>query len=270
MSFLFKAFCIHIHQKQVKQCQTDLLAPQTTEKTSPKTTHHRHNRRGARSQLWWDRVRCRFLARSSRHWLMVTALTFQLLRSSKIAGPRTFTEHPSFFNGEMRWTGFWKFRISSGHGSSGKNDGWNQCLWNKRIIPFRSALGSGSASCWRDFLYRHFKKLMDSYGFMDRLKWRKPDTRCHWLLELFFVIPSHINLYCGKRIGRCVVGSVEKRLLQDPKASKNAGLIRFRCSFSKDFANITIWVFPKIGVLQHGWFIMENPIKMGWFGGTTI
>ena len=23
-----------------------------------------------------------------------------------------------------------------------------------------------------------------------------------------------------------------------------------------------IWVFPTIGVLQNGWFIMENPIKM--------
>ena len=29
------------------------------------------------------------------------------------------------------------------------------------------------------------------------------------------------------------------------------------------------WVFPKIGVPQNGWFIMENPIKMGWFGGKT-
>ena len=27
---------------------------------------------------------------------------------------------------------------------------------------------------------------------------------------------------------------------------------------------------PKIGVPQNGWFIMENPIKMGWFGGTPI
>ena len=31
-----------------------------------------------------------------------------------------------------------------------------------------------------------------------------------------------------------------------------------------------IWVFPKIGVPQNWWFIMENPIKNGWFGGTTI
>ena len=30
-----------------------------------------------------------------------------------------------------------------------------------------------------------------------------------------------------------------------------------------------IWVFPKIGVPQNGWFIMENHIKSGWFGGKT-
>ena len=36
---------------------------------------------------------------------------------------------------------------------------------------------------------------------------------------------------------------------------------------------VIIWVFPKIGVPQNGWFIMEIPIKMiqnWWFGGTTI
>ena len=32
----------------------------------------------------------------------------------------------------------------------------------------------------------------------------------------------------------------------------------------------SIWVFPKIGVPQNGWFILEDPIKTDDFGGTTI
>ena len=37
-----------------------------------------------------------------------------------------------------------------------------------------------------------------------------------------------------------------------------------------NWVKLGIWVFPKIGVPQNGWFIVENPIKSGWFGGTTI
>ena len=33
---------------------------------------------------------------------------------------------------------------------------------------------------------------------------------------------------------------------------------------------VQIWVFPKIGVPQNGWFIRENPIKMDDLGGTPI
>ena len=35
-----------------------------------------------------------------------------------------------------------------------------------------------------------------------------------------------------------------------------------RVGFWIFFNNILIWVFPKIGVPQNGWFIMENIIKM--------
>ena len=40
-------------------------------------------------------------------------------------------------------------------------------------------------------------------------------------------------------------------------------------SSSKNF-QFRIWVFPKIGVPENGWFIVENPIKNGWFGSTPI
>ena len=31
---------------------------------------------------------------------------------------------------------------------------------------------------------------------------------------------------------------------------------------NKQTATVSIWVFPKIGVPQNGWFLMENPIKI--------
>ena len=40
------------------------------------------------------------------------------------------------------------------------------------------------------------------------------------------------------------------------KQIQKAGMV------SQWFLPTCIWVFPKIGVPQNGWFIMENPIKM--------
>ena len=36
------------------------------------------------------------------------------------------------------------------------------------------------------------------------------------------------------------------------------------------YLNENIWVFPKIGVPQNGWFIIQNPIELDDLAGTTI
>ena len=34
------------------------------------------------------------------------------------------------------------------------------------------------------------------------------------------------------------------------------------CTCLEETLQYIIWVFPKIGVPQNGWFVMENPIKI--------
>ena len=64
------------------------------------------------------------------------------------------------------------------------------------------------------------------------------------------------------------VPSTEKSgVVPDYPFPKNSAISYDEMAFpnSRNFKSHTfrlIWVFPKIGVPQNGWFIMENPIKM--------
>ena len=57
---------------------------------------------------------------------------------------------------------------------------------------------------------------------------------------------------------------MESHLNQPSSKQRGRKLLHFP-SF---FLRFLIWRFPKIVVPQNGWLIMENPSKMGWFGGT--
>ena len=108
------------------------------------------------------------------------------------------------------------------------------------------------------------------------------------------ISPNHIQSICWRRFQHlhqvCVVPclslikvplpcrSMEKNNWQSQPASfqpphrqpRGSSAHRWSSQIQKDVQKeAKMWVFPKIGVPQNGWFIMENPIKDGWFGGKT-
>ena len=77
--------------------------------------------------------------------------------------------------------------------------------------------------------------------------WSKPSALVFCLMKklAFFLFDCWCNTSCMKK-GVPGKRSLQKVCLYHPVS----------------FPRFSIWVFPKIGVPQKGWFIMENPIKM--------
>ena len=68
---------------------------------------------------------------------------------------------------------------------------------------------------------------------------------------------------------RCMV--LGCRYCRGANLKRDAELLGGLPNGQKDQAKLrSIWVFPKIGVTQNGWCMMENLIKMDDFGSTTI
>ena len=62
------------------------------------------------------------------------------------------------------------------------------------------------------------------------------------------------------------MGTLSREMLSAITEALTAAFMTFfvlREKVRKEGVNMTIWMFPKIGVPQNGWFMMENPIKIG-------
>ena len=68
---------------------------------------------------------------------------------------------------------------------------------------------------------------------------------------------GHPSSEFGKNLGELNHRSNSQVVCKKNAPTLEVCLIRIFCSN---------WVFPKIGVPQNGWFIMENPIKMDVLG----
>ena len=79
----------------------------------------------------------------------------------------------------------------------------------------------------------------------------------HWGLHLFLLSSYTFELQ---------IGMMEVHISRTSPQNKG----QQSSSMHFQLHHFYIWGFPKMVVPQNGWFIMENPRKNGWFGGTTI
>ena len=92
-------------------------------------------------------------------------------------------------------------------------------------------------------LWLHIPALRKKKGCCSPVSRTQQRAKMHKMFLGVFVAFAELN---AQRLDQCNVN-----LSQYPWRSEDMYL-----------SGSIIWVFPKIGVPQHGWFIMENPIEM--------
>ena len=85
--------------------------------------------------------------------------------------------------------------------------------------------------------------------------------------------PKQVCFLCNSHVNLETVWPFHHRVLQSPTTSthiscypKNRHIVCCKEYQTIDLVYLNIWMFPKIGVPQNGWFIMENPFKMDELG----
>ena len=145
---------------------------------------------------------------------------------------------PPSYHRTSRGFGGWKPRVQ-------KSKSWGTHHWGSKPESYVQGLG----------LLIYGQKIMCRPARLEKKMYRKKADIFLWrhIFGLSFGLKSTMDGWF---------------LCKGLKHVKNHSHLTLVCMQQRE--NHSNWVFPKIGVPQNGWFIMENHIKMDDFGGATI